>query len=437
MIRIAIRVLVAVLGLLVCFRLITGPPKPEGLVVMTNLKPNDINEHFFSLRSPTPLLISATGSVDQRSGASGLGATAWIYSESAEEPVWNMQDTPLTAGQDGLRHVESDRIVLPPGDYAAYFASYGQLLNKWWDPPSRERRAWKFVVRTEDEGATTTSVRHEDSNIPAVWSETRMEDGERYDYVFEVVRTTPVTIKATGEVPLSSSESPRDFAAIEHVSRGRQIWSLTAADSEPAGGHAYNRRYRGTIMLVPGFYRATAVTDRRHSAERWRSNPPWDPYFWGVQITAEDPSAIRIADPWESRDPIISFMRVGNDQDIEQRFEVTREVVVVLYSVGEITRGGSRWDYAWLEQERDGEQQMFWSMNEDNTKHAGGGSKNRYAHEFLTLTPGTYTLYYKSDGSHSWEVWNEFGPDHPERWGVTLFPAARSLPAGVIRLLDY
>ncbi|NNF03394.1 MAG: hypothetical protein HKN17_02910 [Rhodothermales bacterium] len=39
----------------------------------------------------------------------------------------------------------------------------------------------------------------------------------------------------------------------------------------------------------------------------------------------------------------------------------------------------------------------------------------------MTLTPGSYMLYYQSDDSHSFEDWLRTRPTHPARWGAALF----------------
>jgi len=38
----------------------------------------------------------------------------------------------------------------------------------------------------------------------------------------------------------------------------------------------------------------------------------------------------------------------------------------------------------------------------------------------LTLAPGTYTAYFKTDDSHAYNQWNSDPPIHPERWGLAI-----------------
>ena len=76
-------------------------------------------------------------------------------------------------------------------------------------------------------------------------------------------------------------------------------------------------------------------------------------------------------------------------------------------------------DYAWVVDEK--RRKEIWKMSADKSKHAGGSSKNRRAEVVLNLEPGSYTVYYKSDGSHSFEDWNDDAPSNPRHWGVTVF----------------
>jgi len=93
---------------------------------------------------------------------------------------------------------------------------------------------------------------------------------------------------------------------------------------------------------------------------------------------------------------------------------------VLVYAVGEgYPRSSELFDYAWIVDEK--KRKEIWKMSIDATKHAGGSYKNRRAEVVLDLAPGSYTVYYKSDGSHSYEDWNDDAPLDPQHWGVTLF----------------
>ena len=52
-------------------------------------------------------------------------------------------------------------------------------------------------------------------------------------------------------------------------------------------------------------------------------------------------------------------------------------------------------------------------MSVDNTEPAGGADKNRLFDGTLHLAPGSYLVYYRSDGSHSYDDWNAAPPPPP------------------------
>lgn len=55
------------------------------------------------------------------------------------------------------------------------------------------------------------------------------------------------------------------------------------------------------------------------------------------------------------------------------------------------------------------------------TEPAGGAEKNRRYEGTMTLKAGEYILRYRSDGSHSFEDWNDDPPSDPINWGITVY----------------
>ena len=55
------------------------------------------------------------------------------------------------------------------------------------------------------------------------------------------------------------------------------------------------------------------------------------------------------------------------------------------------------------------------------TSWARGAKKNRLASEVLVLPAGEYFIHYKSDGSHSWEGWNEPPPENADEYGIIVY----------------
>ena len=75
-------------------------------------------------------------------------------------------------------------------------------------------------------------------------------------------------------------------------------------------------------------------------------------------------------------------------------------------------------DYAWIESKNNGE--IVWKMLARNTDWAGGAEKNRKIKTELYLPPGRYLLHYRSDGSHSFEDWNDDPPKDFRNYGVSI-----------------
>lgn len=67
--------------------------------------------------------------------------------------------------------------------------------------------------------------------------------------------------------------------------------------------------------------------------------------------------------------------------------------------------------------------EIVWTSKESAMMPAGGNEKNLYAiSETILLTPGTYTLHFVTDDSHSPEFWSSLPPDDLF-WGIYVIPA--------------
>ncbi len=109
------------------------------------------------------------------------------------------------------------------------------------------------------------------------------------------------------------------------------------------------------------------------------------------------------------------IVKVGNDQNISKTFTIEKEATILIVSMGEGTT--QMFDFGSIE--LDGN--TIWEMDLDSTKHAGGAAKNRIEIVMKTLEPGTYTLRYQTDDSHSYRNWNDLPPHRQEFWGVRVF----------------
>ncbi|MFC1554358.1 hypothetical protein ACFL7D_06970 [candidate division KSB1 bacterium] len=116
---------------------------------------------------------------------------------------------------------------------------------------------------------------------------------------------------------------------------------------------------------------------------------------------------------------VFSFSPVENNAYYRTAFTVSEKTDVRLYLLGEfITSDETGNDYGWILHR--GSQKKIWELKRSMTEHAGGAEKNRVFDGIITLDPGEYIAFYMSDGSHSFNDWNEPPPSDPFFWGFTM-----------------
>lgn len=435
----------AVIGSLLLYRVWAGPPRPEGFIVFTDLEPNALRQAAFRLDRPTRFAVDATGSYS-RTGSDGseLAAYGWIVQSGEAEAAWSMASA-APRGQGTLARVR-DTLMLPAGRYDVYFASYGATASRgggsllaWLFDAERpwlsDRSKWSLVLRPLGEAGGAERLRGERPDAVdegVFWQAAPVGSGETRTQLVEVKRPVDVWIEATGEI----GRERADYGTLERLPGGEVVWEMTAENTQLAGGADVNRRYEGVISLRPGLYRATFQTDGSHAYADWRGNPPFDPNAWGMMLMPTTPAGLAAAapfDPWTSRAPLVALDSVRDDALVRAQFVVGRPLSVVAQAVGEFTNGNAH-DYAWIE---DAAGEPVWTMRYAASEPAGGARKNRRETAVLALDPGLYTLAYQTDGSHAYGRFNADAPDHPERWGVALFPLeATSLDSAAFRVLQ-
>ncbi|MEM1096608.1 MAG: hypothetical protein AAGJ10_18560, partial [Bacteroidota bacterium] len=148
------------------------------------------------------------------------------------------------------------------------------------------------------------------------------------------------------------------------------------------------------------------------------------PLFYGLTlraIPARDSVHAVPFDPWGSRGPMAEITRVTNNQQLSTQIRLERPLKAIVAAMGEIS--SSVYDYGWIVDDRTGN--TIWELSDDNSTWAGGNENNRMATAFLDLQAGTYTMHYRTDGSHAFNDFDDGAPDNEERWGITLFALDR------------
>lgn len=365
-------------------------------------------------------------------------AYAWIINSDTREMVWRMEiaNTKKMAGTTFNRKFEGD-LKLQAGTYELYFAAYKpSFLNfdggfvsfrhllkvifessKEWD---KDAENWMVRIDGVDEALDKFDVK----KIQKSWLNKtvayliKQKDNQLQHTGFRLKEPADLMIYSIGE---GTDGKMYDYGWIIDARTHERIWMMEEEETEYAGGARKNRLFKGNLHFKPGNYLIYYKTDDSHSYEEWNANPPYDPVFWGIVLKPASKDF-----PWKAvekfedtaEDAVISITRVGDYAYTEAFFKVLKPTRIRIFALGE-GRNGDMYDYGWITRADDGK--VVWKMNYDETKHAGGSSKNRLYDGVLTLKPGTYIVHYQTDDSHSYEEWNARPPQQPEMWGISIY----------------
>jgi len=375
-------------------------------------------------------------------------AAAWILDARTREVVWDLRSVDTRRESNGLRRF-SGPVRLPAGTYEAHYASYpasvvsfdGNIrLNDFEDIVRLGRRAKYGGPYVEQElykefgltisGVGRTASPEELGAARAAFTASAIATvapGRNASARggFELTKPTQVKIYAIGELTVDGEQ---DYGWIVNADTRQRVWAMSYVDTDPAGGAAKNRMAHETVRLKPGRYVAYFVNDDSHDPEEWTRVPPTDPGFWGLTLRVRDPAARAAVKPFDYQpvpagQTIVSMIGVGDDETRSEGFVLKRPMNVRIYAIGEGT--SQMVDYAWIVDAE--HHKRVWTMSRDNTVHAGGGQKNRLFDDTIRLAPGSYMVYYRSDGSHSASDWNTAPPAEAKYYGVSVFPASGRL----------
>ena len=138
----------------------------------------------------------------------------------------------------------------------------------------------------------------------------------------------------------------------------------------------------------------------------------------GTNFTAD---TFGLFEPLREGESLIEIKEVGVDEDIERAFQMNSPGSLHVLALGEYGEDDDMfYDQAWISDASTGK--AVWRMTGRNTMAAGGAEKNRRFDGLVELPAGTYVVHYVTDGSHSFDQWNQEAPFEPENWGITIRP---------------
>ena len=392
----------------------------NAIIALNSLRNDRYEKQGFTLDREMDLRVYAVGEIRDDSSYD----YGWIIDADSREKVWKMDyDNTYHAGGAEKNRMADEVITLPAGNYAVIFVTDGShSYRRWNSPPPYDALFWGITIHAKDPSMTsyTSTYDYEDPPMENVIVElTRMRDDEYQSKGFSLKKDMNVRVYALGE---GSDGDMDDYGWIENARTHKKVWKMRYRNTEHAGGASKNRLSDEVIQLDKGNYIVYYTTDGSHSYRDWNSAAPFDRKKWGITLMAMDknfdPGQVSEYDEDEyAGDVLVKIDQVRDDEYERQRFSLDQDSEIHIYAVGEGS-GGSMHDYGWIENAETGK--IVWEMTYRKTEHAGGASKNRMFNDTIFLKKGDYTVYYETDGSHSYRDWNSRPPHHPKGWGITL-----------------
>lgn len=438
------------------------PPGMKDIVSLWDFRDQEVKGAGFALTSASKVHVSAVGGGDKafwrdmfdNENESGMYASGWIINADTRELVWEMTIR-NTSGRSEKRTFD-DEVLFEKGSYEVYYSAHGYYHNSSLSTSSfnidrrRKNRSGRssgqsffgifgnnegdyddFMEAAKDYGITVSvddalagSVTQFD--VPkkggrTVFSMVGVGDGEMLKKQLTLSRAMKLHIYALGEG--QRRDDIFDHGWMINSATRERVWDMGDRNTRYAGGASKNVRWDGDVELPAGAYELYYVTDDSHSSEDWNSTPPYDPFMYGVTISAlseRDKDAVSVGEIADmDKNTIVSLTKVGDNDFVSGGFTLKSDAKVRIYALGEMDSDNDMADYGWIVNAKTRER--VWEMDGRKTSHAGGASKNRLVDEIITLPKGNYLAYYETDGSHSYRDWNSDPPMDESHYGLSIY----------------
>ncbi len=227
------------------------------------------------------------------------------------------------------------------------------------------------------------------------------------------------------------------YAWIINSTSRMMVWRMTIDNTKKDWWDKWNRTFEGEINLPKGryelyfsavepayfnmdegFFSLGRLFDKIIGDDTWWEDhsKKWMCRVSGVDDTLNENDVQAYLKKIRAKD-IVYIAGMDGQSFVESEFSLQDTLQVEIYAIGEGYKG-KMYDYGMLINKDT--RHKIWEMRESETEYAGGAVKNRLDRRKLTLNPGNYVAYFKSDGSHSLEGWNANPPYDPLFWGFTI-----------------
>jgi hypothetical protein len=343
---------------------------------------------------------------------------AWIVNSKTYEKVWPTKYTRYKKAGGGKKNkIVSESIELPKGDYTFYYVTDdSHSFDNWNVLPPYDPQSWGVSIWTDNKDVKKVKLKGEVDHFALRLTKAR--DDDYLSQAFKIEQDMDVRIYSIGE--RSGRYEMSDYGWIVDLESHEKIWEFRERNSEYAGGDNKNRMINEEIHLEKGNYMAYYVTDGSHSYRAWNAAPPLTPDLYGLSILAENPEHFKLKDArdMQNNNILAQIVRVRNNAYDRENFSLRDDSKVRVYAIGE-GDSDDMFDFGWIKNNETGK--IVWEMTARNTDLAGGARKNKLFDGIIYLPAGEYTLYYESDGSHSFRNWNASAPHDQENYGISVY----------------
>ena len=429
------------------------------LIQLKDFRQTEVKSGGFILPTETQVHIySIGGGVEKKIiSSNAMYAYGWIINADTREQVWEM-DRYNTSAVNPYRKF-NDWITLSRGSYEVYFAAYGfafgsSFSNFNWNIDRRQKdygnpsnntqgflnwleeifggdgekdwkrlsKNWEISLSVDDRTQTiqTFSPPKEFPNI--IYKQINLGENEHLRQRFHIDVPAKIRIYALGEK--SNDGELADYGWIVNMKNHSRIWEMRTRNVRHAGGAEKNILFDGVVNFPAGDYILYYSSDGSHSYLDWNAPPPNDPFHYGITLIATDDKTNidfkLMQTTIDEENVIVQLTKVRDDEMRSASFTLREQSSIRIYAIGERSNSrGEMADFGWIINART--RDKVWEMTESKTEPAGGASKNRMVDEIITLPHGTYTVFYQSNDSHSYDDWSSEAPSDPEHWGITIY----------------